>query len=435
MSQVPAPSAKTPGSSRGLVRRAAVAFTAALGILASTVAPGSASAADNPYQRGPNPTQASIAANRGTFATAETTVGGGNGFGGAKIYYPTDTSQGKFGAIAVVPGYTATWAAEGAWMGHWLASFGFVVIGIDTLSRNDFDVARGTQLLAALDYLTQRSSVRDRVDPNRLAVMGHSMGGGGAISAALRRPSLKTAIGNAPYSASQNLNNMRVPTALLAGQRDGTVTPSLVTGYYNQIPAGTEKMYLELTGAGHGFPTSNNSVATRKWIPWMKIFIDLDTRYQQFLCPLMDNTGISASRSTCPLLPGDPTPGDTFSLAGSASGKCVDVPGGTQTNGTGLILWTCHGATNQRWTQSAAGELRIYDNAKCMDANASGQGAPVTINSCNGGASQKWTVNANGTVTNAASGRCLDTAGTADNSPVVVNTCTGGSGQTWAKRS
>ena len=65
--------------------------------------------------------------------------------------------------------------------------------------------------------------------------------------------------------------------ALLAGQQDGTVPPSMVSGYYNQIPAATGKIYLELTGAGHGFPTSNNSVATRKWIPWMKIFLDNDT--------------------------------------------------------------------------------------------------------------------------------------------------------------
>ena len=80
-------------------------------------------------------------------------------------------------------------------MGPWLASHGFVVIGIETNSRNDFDTARGTQLLAALDYLTQQSPVRNRVDPNRLAVAGHSMGGGGALSAAIRRPSLKAAVG------------------------------------------------------------------------------------------------------------------------------------------------------------------------------------------------------------------------------------------------
>ncbi|NGY64095.1 lipase [Lentzea sp. NEAU-D13] len=419
----------------GPLRRVAIAFAAALGVLASTAAPGPAAAADNPYQRGPNPTQSSVAANRGTFATTETSVGGGNGFGAAKIYYPTDTSQGTFGAIAVSPGYTATWAAEGAWMGHWLASFGFVVIGIDTISREDWDVARGTQLLAALDYLTQRSSVRTRVDPNRLAVMGHSMGGGGTISAALRRPTLKAAIGLAPFSPSQNTSGLQVPTMLLAGQNDGTSTPASVLNHYNTIPASTEKAYLELSGAGHGFPTSNNSVMTRKVIPWMKIFIDQDARYTQFLCPVQDWTGIRTSRNTCPLLPGDPAPGTTFGLAGSASGKCVDVPGRVQTNGTGLILWTCNGAVNQQWTQTAAGELRIYDNAKCMDANASGQGTRVTINSCTGGNSQKWTVNTNGTVTNAASGRCLDTSGTADNAPVVVNTCTGGTGQVWAKRS
>jgi hypothetical protein len=276
--------------------------------------------------------------------------------------------------------------------------------------------------------------VRDRVDPNRLAVMGHSMGGGGAISAALRRPTLKAVIGNAPFSASQNLNNMQVPTALLAGQNDGTTSPSMVSGYYNQIPAATEKMYLELTGAGHGFPTSNNSVMTRKVIPWMKIFIDQDTRYTQFLCPLLDNTGIRSYRSSCPLLPGDPAPGTTYSLAGSASGKCADVANVSQTNGTGLVLWTCNGQVNQRWTQTTAGELRVYDNPKCMDAGASGQGTRVTINSCNGGNSQKWTVNTNGTVTNAVSGRCLDAGGTADNTPVVVSTCNGGSGQTWTKR-
>jgi alpha/beta superfamily hydrolase len=244
-----------------------------------------------------------VSASRGTFATAQTSVPAGNGFGGGVIYYPTDTSQGTFGAIAVVPGYTATWAAEGAWMGHWLASFGFVVIGIDTNSRNDWDNARGTQLLAALDYLTQRSSVRDRVDANRAAVMGHSMGGGGAVYAATQRPSLKGAIGLAPAIFSANMSTLRVPTMLLSGQNDGTVTPASVVNNYNAIPSGIEKAYLELSGAGHGFPTSNNPTMMRNVIPWFKIFVDSDTRYTQFLCPLFNNNGIRAYQSTCPLVP------------------------------------------------------------------------------------------------------------------------------------
>ncbi|MCO1574534.1 dienelactone hydrolase family protein [Crossiella sp. SN42] len=285
-----------------LLRRTVPVFAVVLGVVTSGVAAVPASAADNPYQRGPNPTSASVAASRGTFATAEIGVPRGNGFGGGRIYYPTDTRQGTFGAIAIVPGYTATWAAEGAWMGPWLASFGFVVIGIDTNGRNDFDTARGTQLLAALDYLTQRSPVRDRVDAKRLAVMGHSMGGGGALVAAQQRPSLKASVGLAPFKPSGAPSNDRVPTMVIAGQHDGTVTPSSVDGLYRAIPATTEKAYLVFAGAGHGFPTRPNQLQMRVVIPWLKSFVDHDTRYHQFLCPLKDPNGITAYRNTCPLV-------------------------------------------------------------------------------------------------------------------------------------
>ncbi|MEU9629453.1 dienelactone hydrolase family protein [Streptomyces luteogriseus] len=310
-------------SSRTVGLRAALA-AAVTGLLATLVSiqptaaqpaslqvrPAAAAAADNPYQRGPDPTVSSVAAQRGTFDTAEMNVSPGNGFNGGKIYYPKDTSQGTWGAVAAVPGYTAKWAAEGAWMGHWLASFGFVVIGIDTNSPTDFDTARGTQLLAALDYLTRKSPVRDRVDPGRLGVLGHSMGGGGAISAAVRRPSLKAALPLAPFSPSQNLSSLRVPTMIMGARDDGTVTPSYLDGLYGGMPAGTQSAFIELTGGGHGFPTWGNSNVTRRTIPWLKIFLDNDTRYTQFLCPsLADRSQISRSNTKCPYVPlGGTTP-------------------------------------------------------------------------------------------------------------------------------
>ena len=159
---------------------------------------------------------------------------------------------------------------------------------------------------------------------------------------------------------------------------------------YNRLPDSVEKAFLELTGAGHGFPTSNNSVMTRKVIPWLKIFVDRDDRYSQFLCPLMDNTGIRTYLSTCPLLPGGSSPspstspspspstspstppGSTFSLVGAASSKCLDVPGGSQNNGTGLVIYTCNNVSNQRWNQTSADELRIY-NSKCLEAGGIGR--------------------------------------------------------------
>ena len=38
-------------------------------------------------------------------------------------------------------------------------------------------------------------------------------------------------------------------------------------------------------------------------IPWLKIFVDNDVRYSQFLCPLADRSGISQYRDSCPLIP------------------------------------------------------------------------------------------------------------------------------------
>jgi pimeloyl-ACP methyl ester carboxylesterase len=273
----------------------------ALGIIAAMAATPPASAAANPYQRGPNPTAASVAATTGPFAIASVRVARGNGFGGGTIYYPTATNQGTFGAIAISPGLNGTWAGI-AWLGPRLATQGFVVFGIETNNLNDSPTSRGTQLLAALDYLTQRSSVRTRVDASRLAVAGHSMGGGGALDAALRRPSLKTAVGNAPYLPSGNLSNDRVATLIYAMQNDSLVSPSRLTNMYNTIPASTEKAYIEVAGAGHNYIGQPSTTLARTMIPWFKIFLDNDTRYSQFLCPMTNTSGIRVYRNSCPLI-------------------------------------------------------------------------------------------------------------------------------------
>ncbi|GAA3009929.1 cellulose binding domain-containing protein [Streptosporangium longisporum] len=336
-----------------------------LGLLAVTVATRPASAADNPYQRGPDPTLASVAASRGSFATAQISVPSGNGLGGGVIYYPTDTGQGTFGAVAIVPGYSALFADEEAWMGPWLASFGFVVIGIETNSRTDGADARATQLLAALDYLTQRSPVRDRVDPGRLSVVGHSAGGAGALTAALRRPSLKAAVGLAPGSPTGNLSlaDNRVPTMFISGQRDTVVTPSYLNRLYGTLPAAAQSAWVEITGVDHLFATRANTTEMRTLIPWLKIFVDDDTRYTRFLCPLMDSTGISMYRNTCPYVPPvtpspspsvtpSPSPSVTPSPSPSA-GACTasyrttnSWPGGYQ----GEVTVTAGGSALRGWT-------------------------------------------------------------------------------------
>ncbi|MER7674437.1 ricin-type beta-trefoil lectin domain protein [Kitasatospora sp. NPDC096128] len=117
------------------------------------------------------------------------------------------------------------------------------------------------------------------------------------------------------------------------------------------------------------------------------------------------------------------------------AGKCLDVPGASQTNGTVTQTWDCTGSGNQTWTHTTSNQLTVYGGAKCLDAakNQTTPGTPVEIWDCNGGTNQQWTLNTNGTITGTQSGLCLDVTGasTADGAKLELWTCTGQSNQQW----
>jgi len=271
---------------------------------ALTTGASSVQAAANPYERGPAPTTASIEATRGSFAIAQVNIprSSVSGFGGGDIYYPTSTAEGTFGAIATVPGFTASRSST-AWLGPRLASQGFVVFNIDTNSTLDQPASRGTQLLAALDYLVTNPTVASRIDRTRLGVMGHSMGGGGSLEAADDRPSLQAAIPLTGWDTRKSFSTVRVPTLVIGAQNDTTAPPSQHSiPFYTSLPTTPDKAYLELAGASHSAPTTTNTTVGKYSLSWLKRFIDNDTRYDQFLCPGPTSAiAVSDYRNTCPL--------------------------------------------------------------------------------------------------------------------------------------
>ncbi|WP_326612585.1 alpha/beta hydrolase [Streptomyces scopuliridis] len=266
-------------------------------------AAGPAEAADNPYERGPAPTAASIEADLGPYAVSQTPVSpvAVSGFGGGTIYYPTSTADGTFGAVAIVPGFTGTQSSLG-WLGPRLASQGFVVFTIDTITVLDQPASRGSQLLAALDYLTARSAVSGRIDSARLGVMGHSMGGGGTLEAAKSRTSLKAAIPLTAWNLDKTWPEVRTPT-LVVGADGDTVAPVATHSepFYTSLPGSLDKAYLELKGATHNAPNTANTTIAKYSVSWLKRFVDSDTRYEQFLCPLpQPGPAIVEYRGNCP---------------------------------------------------------------------------------------------------------------------------------------
>ncbi|PBC64429.1 alpha/beta hydrolase [Streptomyces sp. Tue6028] len=304
----PDPSApRSHRSTNRLVRAGLAVLLAAGGLVAAQAAGAQAApaqaAAANPYERGPAPTEASIEAARGSYAVSQTTVSSlsVSGFGGGTVYYPTSTSDGTFGAVVISPGYTA-YQSSIAWLGPRLASQGFVVFTIDTLTTLDQPDSRGRQLLAALDYLTQSSSVRTRIDSSRLGVMGHSMGGGGTLEAAKSRPSLQAAIPLTGWNLDKTWPEIKTPT-LIVGADGDTIAPVATHSepFYESLPSSLDKAYLELNGATHFTPNSSNTTIAKYSISWLKRFIDNDTRYEQFLCPLpRPSLTIDEYRGNCP---------------------------------------------------------------------------------------------------------------------------------------
>ncbi|MEU6798064.1 ThuA domain-containing protein [Nonomuraea wenchangensis] len=128
------------------------------------------------------------------------------------------------------------------------------------------------------------------------------------------------------------------------------------------------------------------------------------------------------------------TPGGTSALKGVGSGRCLDVSGASQANGAQAQIWDCNGQSNQRWTSTAASELRVYGN-KCLDVNGAGtaDGTAVIIWDCNGQNNQKWRLNADGTITAVGANKCLDVNGTANGARARIWTCTGATNQRWTR--
>jgi lysophospholipase L1-like esterase len=132
-----------------------------------------------------------------------------------------------------------------------------------------------------------------------------------------------------------------------------------------------------------------------------------------------------------------PPVGGPVVLSNPQSRRCLDVSGASTADGAQVLIWDCHGGSNQSWTRSAAGEL-VGIGGRCLDVNGNGtaDGTRVTTWTCNGGANQRFTFTAGGAIVGEGSGKCLDVNGNGTDNGTIVQLwgCDGGGNQAWSVR-
>jgi dienelactone hydrolase len=272
----------------------------ATGLMAASLLVGWGSrtpAAAASFERGPNPTVAALEASTGPFAIGSMAISGATGYGGGTVYFPTTAAQGKYGLVVLCPGIGAG-SGYYTWLAERVASWGFVVINMDTTSIFDFDSARATEMAAALKQIAALSKVSStpfygEVDTTRMAYMGHSMGGGATLDAELTASkTIKAAVPLAPggtEASTTNLSPIAVPTMIIGFQKD-TVVPvaEFASVYYAQLSPSLDSAYLVITGGDHFSPTVIGAANIQNYIglmtiSWLKRFVDEDKRYDKFI--------------------------------------------------------------------------------------------------------------------------------------------------------
>ncbi len=212
------------------------------------------------------------------------------GFSKATIFYPLTLSfSPPYAAVVLVPGYRAS-QENYDWWGPALASLGMAVMIIDTNAPDDAFEARKQAHIAAVDFIKAESlkadsPIKGRIDPNKIAIMGHSLGGGAALAAAVELgDQIKAVIPLLPYccelgqSFSGNYANLSVPTLIFASAEDTVAAPDKhARALFDSINAGTPRAYVEFAHGNHNMASNSGEdlmAMGRLALAWIKLNAD-----------------------------------------------------------------------------------------------------------------------------------------------------------------
>lgn len=188
-------------------------------------------------------------------------------FAGAMVFYPLTLSfDPPNGAIAFMPGYPQP-PSSYEWWGPAMASLGYTVF---ILENNDLQAtlaARADALVAAVDFIKAESEnpdapINNKIDPDKIAIMGHSLGGGASLAAAAELgDSIKAVVPLTLYccelgqSFDGDYSNVSAPALIIASAVDEIAPPAQHAKLvYDTV--GSDKIYMEFAEGDHAFPSN-----------------------------------------------------------------------------------------------------------------------------------------------------------------------------------
>jgi Ricin-type beta-trefoil lectin domain len=117
-------------------------------------------------------------------------------------------------------------------------------------------------------------------------------------------------------------------------------------------------------------------------------------------------------------------------------GKCLDDKGNFSNRGTKVIIWGCnHGDSAQGWSFSSD---ELKHNGKCANIQGGGgSGSKLILWSCTGASNEKWSHSSSGEYVSAETGHgllCIDDPAysKSNGTQLIVYTCHNSSNQHWA---
>ncbi len=210
-------------------------------------------------------------------------------FASAMVFYPLTLSFDRpNGAIAFSPGFRAA-ADNYEWWGPTLASLGYNVFILNTNEPTDGLAARAAALAALVDFIQAENSnpespVHNKIDTEKIALMGHSMGGGAALAAAEQ---LGDAVGAViplalyccePGAAFEgDFSAMTAPALVIASAEDQVAPPAdHARLLYDSLGAET-RVYMEFAAGDHMFPANGgpeHDTMGRMTLAFLKAYLD-----------------------------------------------------------------------------------------------------------------------------------------------------------------